>query len=139
MAVPKQTPYVEYVANGATKVFPLEFDVLEQDHLIVLVNDIEPNSGSWLFDVANSTVIFSLPPANGTSIKIRRDSPMERSGDYKNYNTSFRPAAVNNDFDNIWKKLQEMGVLNWIIGNNIKDLNAYVNSLNDETRNAFLE
>lgn len=42
MAVPEQTPYKEYTANGITTVFPLDFDVLEQDHLIVLIDDLEP-------------------------------------------------------------------------------------------------
>lgn len=51
MAVAEQTPYKEFTANGMTKVFPLEFDVLEQDHLIVLVNDLEPTVGSWSLDV----------------------------------------------------------------------------------------
>lgn len=138
MAVPEQTPYKEYTANGITKIFPLEFDVLEQDHLIVLVNDLEPSVGSWLLDALNDTVVFALPPANGANIKIRRDTPMSRSTDYQTYNNSFRPEPVNEDLDNIWRKLQEMGVLNWMVDNNIKDLGDYVDGLNDETKAQFL-
>lgn len=139
MAVPEQTPYKEYTANGVTKIFPLEFDVLEQDHLIVLVNDLEPSVGSWSLDAVNDTVVFALPPADGANIKIRRDTPLERPNDYGNYNATLKPATVNTDFDNIWRKLQEMGVLNWMIDNNIKDLNEYVDSLNDETKAIFLQ
>lgn len=139
MAVPEQTPYKEYTANGVTKIFPLEFDVLEQDHLIVLVNDLEPSVGSWSLDAENDTVVFALPPANGANIKIRRDTPLERPNDYGNYNATLKPTTVNTDFDNIWRKLQEMGVLNWMIDNNIKDLNEYVDSLNDETKAIFLQ
>lgn len=139
MAVPEQTPYKEYTANGVTKIFPLEFDVLEQDHLIVLVNDLEPTVGSWSLDAENDTVVFALPPANGANIKIRRDTPLERPNDYGNYNATLKPTTVNTDFDNIWRKLQEMGVLNWMIDNNIKDLNEYVDSLNDETKAIFLQ
>ena len=138
MAVPEQTPYKEYTANGITKIFPLEFDVLEQDHLIVLVNDLEPSVGSWSLDALNDTVVFVIPPANGANIKIRRDTPMSRSTDYQTYNNSFRPEPVNKDLDNIWRKLQEMGVLNWMVDNNIKDLGDYVDSLNDETKAQFL-
>lgn len=138
MAVPEQTPYKEYTANGITKIFPLEFDVLEQDHLIVLVNDLEPSVGSWSLDALNDTVVFALPPANGANIKIRRDTPMSRSTDYQTYNNSFRPEPVNKDLDNIWRKLQEMGVLNWMVDNNIKDLGDYVDGLNDETKAQFL-
>lgn len=110
MAVPEQTPYKEYTANGVTKIFPLEFDVLEQDHLIVLVNDLEPTVGSWSLDAVNATVVFALPPANGANIKIRRDTPLERTTDFESYNNSFRPKPVNNDFDRIWWKLQEIWV-----------------------------
>lgn len=138
MAVPEQTPYKEFTANGVTKIFPLEFDVLEQDHLIVLVNDIEPIVGSWSLDILNDAVVFGIAPINGANIKIRRNTPLERSTDYKTYNASFNPPSVNTDFDNIWRKLQEMGVLNWMVNNDVKDLNDYVDSLNEETRNAFL-
>ena len=138
MAVAEQTPYKEYIGNGVTKIFPLGFDVLAQDHLIVLVNDLEPTVGSWSLDAVNDTVAFALPPANGANIKIRRDTPLERSNDYKNYNSSLKPEAINSDLDNIWRKLQEMGVLNWMIDNNIKDLGDYVDGLNDETKAIFL-
>lgn len=110
MAVPEQTPYKEFTANGITTIFPLEFDVLEQDHLIVLVNDLEPTMGSWSLDAQNDTVVFALPPANGANIKIRRDTPLERTTDFESYNNSFRPKPVNNDFDRIWWKLQEIWV-----------------------------
>lgn len=113
MAVPEQTPYKEYTANGVTKIFPLEFDVLEQDHLIVLVNDLEPSVGSW--SLIDNSVVFTLPPADGANIKIRRDTPLERTTDYQSYNNSFRPQPVNNDFDRIWWKLQELGVVDWIL------------------------
>lgn len=139
MAVPEQTPYKEFTANGITTVFPLDFDVLEQDHLIVLVNDVEPSLGSWHLDSVNDSVIFNKPPEAEAKIKIRRDTPMSRSSDYKTYNNSLRPEPVNFDFDNIWRKLQEMGVLNWMIDNNVKDLNEYVDSLNDETKAIFLK
>ena len=138
MAVAEQTPYKEYTANGVTKIFPLEFNVLEQDHLIVLVDEIEPTVGSWSLDAMNDTVVFNRAPDNRAIIKIRRDTPLQRNNDYENYNASLKPASVNSDFDNIWIKLQEMGVLNWMIDKNVKDLSAYVDSLNDETKAQFL-
>ena len=138
MAVAEQTPYKEYTANGITKIFPLGFDVLEQDHLIVLMDDIEPTVGSWSLDALNDAIVFILPPIVGSNIKVRRDTPFERSNDYKNYNSSLKPEAINSDLDNIWLKLQEMGVLNWMVDNNIKDLGDYVDGLNDETKAQFL-
>ncbi|KRI32408.1 hypothetical protein [Acinetobacter pittii] len=139
MAVPEQTPYKEYTANGITTVFPLDFDVLEQDHLIVLINDLEPAVGSWHLDAANDAVVFTNAPVSGAIIKIRRDTPLSRTTNYQLYDRSFLPDPVNKDFDALWRKLQEMGVINWMIDNNIKDLNEYVNSLNDETKAIFLK
>ena len=138
MAVPEQTPYQEFIANGTTTVFPLNFDAKEQDHLIVLVDNVEPPVGEWSFDFNTVQVTFLKAPKANSVIKIRRDTPLQRNNDYENYNASLKPASVNSDFDNIWLKLQEMGVLNWMIDNNVKDLSAYVDSLNNETKAQFL-
>ena len=139
MAVPEQTPYKEYIGNGVTTIFPLGFDCNKQDHLIINLDEKEATVGSWLLDTDKDTVNFNKPPSAGVLIKIRRDTPLARSTDYKSYNNSFKPEPVNQDMDNIWLKMQELGVLNWLSNNNIKDLNEYVDSLNEETRNAFLE
>lgn len=138
MAVSEQTPYQEFIANGTTTVFPLNFDAKEQDHLIVLVDDVEPQVGEWSFDFNTDQVTFLKAPKANSVIKIRRDTPLKRDGSYKTYDNSFRPEPVNEDLDSIWYKLQEMGVLNWMINNDIKDLGAYVDSLNDETKTIFL-
>lgn len=108
MAVPEQTPYKEYTANGVTTSFPLEFDCDNQDHLIVTVNDIEPENGQW--SLINGAVVFLLAPANQAKIIIQRNTPFERNTDYQSYNNSFRPQPVNKDFDRIWWKLQELWV-----------------------------
>lgn len=138
MAVPNQTPYKEYIANGVSKEFSLDFDVLKKDHLVVLINDEDAPVGSWILDAENDSIIFKNAPIANSKIKVRRKTPLARTTDYKNYNSSFNPSSVNNDFDNIWLKLQEMGVLNWMVENNISDLSDYVDSLNDETKSAFL-
>lgn len=124
MAVPEQTPYKEYTANGVTTSFPLEFDCENQDHLIVTVNDIEPENGQW--SLINGAVVFLIAPANQAKIVIQRNTPLERNTDYQTYNNSFRPSAVNKDFDWIWLKLQELGVADWILSNRINDLRTYV-------------
>lgn len=139
MAVQPQTPYKEFIANGVSKEFPLDFDVVKKDHLIVLINDDDAPVGSWILDAENDSIIFLNPPEENTKIRVRRDTPLARTTDYQAYNASFNPPSVNIDFDNIWLKLQEMGVLNWMVENNVKDLNDYVDSLNDETKAIFLE
>ena len=113
MAVPEQTPYKEYTANGVTTSFPLEFDCENQDHLIVTVNDIEPENGQW--SLINGAVVFLIAPANQAKIVIQRNTPLERNTNYQTTNNSFRPQPVNKDFDRIWWKLQELGYRDQVI------------------------
>ncbi|MCG2937595.1 hypothetical protein, partial [Escherichia coli] len=78
-----------------------------------------------------------IAPISQSKIILQRDTPLLRSTDYQTYNNSLRPQPVNNDFDKIWLKLQELGVTNWLTDTDIKNLSAYVNSLNEETRDDF--
>lgn len=124
MAVQPQTPYKEYTANGSTKSFALEFDCYNQDHLIVLVDDVEEIVGTW--SLSNGAVVFGSAPASGKKITIQRNTPSRRDGDFQSYDNSFRPGPVNKGFDWIWLKLQELGVADWILSTRINDLRAYV-------------
>lgn len=135
MAVPEQTPYIEYDGNGVSKVFPLTFDCEDSDHLIVKVNDEMPVVGAW--SLVDEKVVFINAPAIDSKIVIQRNTPTKRSATYNSYDNSFRPAPVDSDFDTIWRKLQELGVTNWLTDTDIKNLGIYVNSLNDETRDDF--
>ncbi|WP_227553757.1 hypothetical protein [Acinetobacter haemolyticus] len=118
MAVPEQTPLIEYIANGSTTNFALGFDCDEQDYLIVTLDEVEPPVGSW--NLVGGSVIFLNAPSNGVKVEIKRNTPFSRTTDYQSYNNSFRPPAVNKDFDLIWWKLQELGVADWILGNGLK-------------------
>lgn len=113
MAVPEQTPYIEYTGNGSTTSFPLTFDCDNPDHLIVTVNDTDAVVGSW--SLASGNVIFTAPPANDALVVFKRSSPIQRSASYQQYDNSFRPAPVNKDFDKIWIKLQELGIEDWLL------------------------
>ncbi|HRM32218.1 MAG TPA: hypothetical protein PLH48_17370 [Acinetobacter johnsonii] len=124
MAVSEQTPYIEYTANGITTSFALEFDCDNQDHLIVLVDDVEPVVGAW--SLSNGAVVFNTAPENGKKITLQRNTPFSRTTDYQSYNNSFRPPAVNNDFDRVWWKLQELGLVDWLLSNRIDALKNYV-------------
>ncbi|WP_180060960.1 hypothetical protein [Acinetobacter sp. YH12124] len=125
MAVSEQTPYIEYVANGTTTSFALEFDCENRDHLIVLVDDIEPVVGTW--SLSSGAVVFNTAPENGKKITIQRNTPFSRTTDYQSYNNSFRPQSVNGDFDRVWLKLQELGVTDWL-------LRLYIDRLHGEQK-----
>lgn len=149
MAVPEQTPYKEYTGNGVTKSFPLEFACEEKAHLIVTVNDIEPEFSAWSF--TDGAVVFTIAPPADAKIIIQRNTPFSRTTDYQSYNNSFRPPAVNGDFDRVWYKIQELGVKDWLLDLKIQkfrddvNLTALENTLEeakqirDETANSVIE
>ncbi|WP_272387651.1 tail fiber domain-containing protein [Acinetobacter baumannii] len=113
MAVPEQTPFIEYTANGTTTVYPLTFDCDKPEYLIVSLDGEEAPVGSWA--LTNGSVAFNTAPSNGVLITIERNTPFRRTTEYQSYNNSFRPAPVNKDFDLIWWKLQELGYRDQVI------------------------
>lgn len=137
MAVPEQTPYIEHTGNGITTSFALGFQCETKDHLIVLVDDIEPPIATW--SLTGGNVVFTTAPAAGKKITLQRNTPFSRNTDYQSYNNSFRPPAVNKDFDWIWLKLQELGVADWILGTRIDALKNYVDRKDDELKAYLME
>lgn len=111
MAVANQTPYIEYNGNGTTTNFPLTFDCENASHLQVSIDGA--TALSW--SLSAGSVVFNAAPANGTKIVIQRNTPLSRTTNYTQYDNSFRPAPVNKDFDLIWRKLQELGVADWLL------------------------
>jgi hypothetical protein len=125
MAVSEQTPYKEYTANGSANSFALEFDCENQDHLIVLVDDVEPVVGTW--SLIGGAVVFGTAPINGKKITIQRNTPASRSTNYKSTDNSFRPDPINKDFDRAWWKIQELGIADWLLGLKIQKFRDDVN------------
>ncbi|MFW6557544.1 phage tail fiber protein [Acinetobacter baumannii] len=113
MAVPEQTPFIEYTANGTTTVFPVPFQCDKAEYLIVNLDGNEAPVGSWSF--VNGSITFNTAPANGVLITIERNTPFRRTTEYQSYNNSFRPSSVNKEFDLIWWKLQELGYRDQVI------------------------
>ena len=107
MGVQPQTPYKKYTANGTTTAFPLDFDCKNKDHLIVMIDDAEVDNSTW--SLTNEQVVFNTAPAADKKITLQRNTPYRRDRNYQAYDNSFRPGPVNDDFDWIWWKLQELG------------------------------
>lgn len=137
MAVSEQTPYIEYIGNGVTTSFALEFDCSDKNHLIVLVDDLEPEVGSW--SLSDGAVVFGTAPENNKKISIKRNTPFRRDSDFQSYDNSFRPKPVNTDFDRVWWKIQELGVADWILGARIDALKNYVDRKDDELKAYLME
>ena len=148
MAVPEQTPYIEHTGNGVTTSFSLGFQCESKDHLIVLVDEIEPPIATW--SLTGGNVVFTTAPAAGKKITLQRNTPFGRTANYQSFNNSFRPQTVNVDFDRIWWKLQELGVADWLMKlyvdrlhqqqeQEINDLKDYVDDRDDELRAYLME
>lgn len=148
MAVPEQTPYIEHTGNGSTTSFALGFQCETKDHLIVLVDEVEPPIATW--SLSGGNVVFTTAPAADKKITLQRNTPFNRTAEYQSFNNSFRPQTVNVDFDRIWLKLQELGVADWLVKlyvdrlhqqqeQKINDLKGYVDDRDDELRAYLME
>lgn len=111
MAVPEQIPYVGYIANGVTNEFDITFDLHDPQFLIVALNKEIPILGGYTVDIANQKVIFGVAPSTGDQVEFYRDTKLDRVTEYKSYDNSFRPEALNWDLDKIWMALQEQNLI----------------------------
>lgn len=123
MAVPVQTPYQEYAANGVTTSFAVTFQCLSKDTLIVTINGVEQSPTLWSFTGGN--VVFVAAPANLAIVGIKRSTALKREVTYQAYGNSFRPDVLNNDIDRLWHVLQE----NQYIYNKKVDKSAQIQTL----------
>ncbi|ADZ41858.1 TPA: hypothetical protein PXN14_000087 [Yersinia enterocolitica] len=112
MAVPNQTPYTVYTANGVTTVFPFNFMVFSATDLAVSINGTVLSSGftvSGVGIVNGGAVTFLTPPASGVTVMLARVMPLVRVTEYQD-NGDLLAATVNKDFDRIWMVLQGQAV-----------------------------
>ena len=105
MPVQEQTPYKEYVGNGVTTNFALEFTCNSKQELKVFINDIEPELSTW--SLTSGSVSFTTAPTLGSKIVLKRATKLERTTNYSSVNNSFRPEAINKDFDRVWHAIQD--------------------------------
>ena len=105
MAVPEQTPYIEYSANGISKKFSVPFQCLSKNTLIVSINGAETLPQLWDFN--NGEIIFITAPLNNSIVSIKRSTHLKREVSYNSFTNSMLPTVFNGDFDRIWHTLQE--------------------------------
>lgn len=115
MSLPIETPFASFTANGVTDTFSYSFTVLEAGDLVV-TGTIGGTTTTYVYGgeytltglgSASGSVVFTAAPANGTTIKVRRETSLERSTDYQE-NGDLLAATVNADFDRIWMAMQEV-------------------------------
>lgn len=109
MAIPNQTPYNIFTANGISTVFPYEFYLLNAFDLTVSINGVEQSSGFTISGIGNvdgGEVTFLTPPANGSVILLERVVPTYRLTEYQD-NGDLLAETVNKDFDRLWMAIQQ--------------------------------
>ncbi|OEY96045.1 hypothetical protein BJD20_13145 [Acinetobacter proteolyticus] len=120
MSAPEQIPYVGYVANGIATEFPITFDLHDIGYLVVTLNKEIPQSSTYTVDLNAMKVVFAQAPINGDQVELYRDTVIDRDTDYKTYDNSFRPEAVNYDFDKIIHILQEQHMIDAELASRLK-------------------
>ena len=105
MAVPEQTPYIEYSANGISKKFSVPFQCLSKNTLIVSIDGVETLPQLWDFN--SGEIIFITAPLNNSIVSIKRSTHLKREVSYNSFTNSMLPTVFNGDFDRIWHTLQE--------------------------------
>ncbi|GKV93519.1 hypothetical protein H2Y56_05890 [Pectobacterium aroidearum] len=109
MAVPEQTPYNIYTANGVTTVFPYEFYILQAGDLAVSIDGVAVTTGftiSGVGTVNGGEVTFLVAPAAGGTVMLERSIPAARTTDYQD-NGDLLADTVNKDFDRIWMAIRQ--------------------------------
>lgn len=66
--------YVQYPGNGSTTNFTFPFPYLDSSHIVVRVNGVQTTAFTFL---NASTISFSVAPASGSTVEIRRVTPKD--------------------------------------------------------------
>lgn len=79
-----------YVGDGSTLTFDYDFIVFSQSHLKVYLGSVEQSTGftvSGIGSQSGGSVVFSVPPVNGTEVILIRDVPFTQLFDYVAYDS----------------------------------------------------
>jgi hypothetical protein len=63
--------FVVYTGNGVTQQYAVTFPFLERSHVAVTVNGVQSTAFTW---VSDSLIRFNVAPANGSTIRVSRNS-----------------------------------------------------------------
>lgn len=96
--------------NGVATVFPYDFQILDQDHLVVEIDGVVQTSGYTVSGVGESgggNVTFDTAPADGAEVLRYREVPYTREVDYQR-NGNFDEETVDRDQDLKEMQIQQL-------------------------------
>ncbi|MCG5240118.1 glycosyl hydrolase family 28-related protein [Azospirillum doebereinerae] len=110
LSIPRGTPRVQYVADGAQRVFTYPFPIFADDDLQVFLGAALQNTGYAVAGAgasAGGSVTFAQAPENGTAVLLRRRLPIERTSGFLD-SGPLPASALNGEFDRLTAGLQQV-------------------------------
>ncbi len=108
--IPRGTPRVQYLADGAQTSFPFPFPIFAAGDLQVFLGAALQATGYAVAGAGNTdggTVTFAAPPAAGTPVLLRRRLPIERTSDFLE-SGPLPASSLNREFDQLTAALQQV-------------------------------
>lgn len=112
MTVPVYTGHDNSYANGVTKTFPYSFKVLDESHVLVMVDGQVQTLGvqytvTGVNDASGGNVEFFVAPRSGAFVHRRRQMPISRETNYVNLG-DLLASTLNSDQDAPVMMLQQL-------------------------------
>ncbi|PWC34183.1 glycosyl hydrolase family 28-related protein [Azospirillum sp. TSO35-2] len=110
LLIPRGTPRVQYLADGAQRVFTYPFPIFEAGDLQVFLGAALQSTGYAVGGAgasAGGAVTFADAPADGTLVLLRRRLPIERTSDFGD-SGPLPAAALNGELDRLTAALQQV-------------------------------
>ncbi len=106
---------LEYTGNGSTDTFSVSFPFIDDDHLVVLVDDVikvlntdyTVTGGGGGSIPTTGSVVFDTAPVNATDIVIRRVTPRRQPQNYVD-NAKLPADVLESQLDRLTLILQEI-------------------------------
>ncbi|MBP2301590.1 glycosyl hydrolase family 28-related protein [Azospirillum picis] len=110
LLIPRGTPRVQYLADGAQRVFTYPFPIFTADDLQVFLGAAPQRTGYAVTGAgatAGGSVTFTEPPAAGTVVLLRRRVAIERTSDFGE-SGPLPASALNGELDRLTAALQQV-------------------------------
>lgn len=108
--IPRGTPRVQYVADGAQRVFTFPFPIFASEDLQVSLGAAPQTTGFSIAgagQTAGGSVTFAEAPAAGIAVLLRRRVPVERTTDFRE-SGPLPASSLNRELDILTACLQQV-------------------------------